>query len=142
MLNHSVLMGRIGQELTLKNTPSGAEVVSFSLAVQRDYNKDVTDWINIVAWKGTATTIAKHFKKGDLICIEGSIQTSNYEDKNGNKVYKVEVIASKVHFINGKSEPNATPSNTTTTVNTADVTPMVDDFVLLPADDDDLPFPL
>ena len=141
MLNHTVLIGRIGQELELKTTPSGAEVVSFSLAVQRDYNKDVTDWITIVAWKGTATTIAKHFKKGDLICIEGNIQTSNYEDKNGNKVYKVEVIASRVHFINGKSESNATQSNTNADTNATVVAPAEDDFVIL-ADDDDLPFPL
>lgn len=111
MLNHSVLQGRIGQELELKTTANGTEVISFSLAVPRNYNKEITDWITIVAWKGTATMIAKFFNKGDLICIEGSIQTQNYEDKNGNKVYKTEVVAERVHFVGDKSKDNATTSN-------------------------------
>lgn len=112
MLNKSVLMGRIGQSPELKTTPGGAEVVSFNLAVQRDYNKDITDWITIVAWNGTATFISKYFKKGDLICLEGSIQTRNYEDSQGKKVYVTEVVADKAHFVGGKNEANAEPSST------------------------------
>ena len=61
MLNHSVLIGRIGTEIELRTTNSGTEVVAFRLAVQRNYTKDSTDWINIVAWKGTAALISKHF---------------------------------------------------------------------------------
>ena len=138
MLNHTVLMGRIGQNPELKSTPSGTEVVSLSLAVQRNYNKDVTDWVNIVAWKGTATTIANYFKKGDLLCVEGSIQTRNYDDKDGKKVYVTEVLVEKIHFVNGKGETNNTPSATT---NTTVATPNTDDFVPITADDEsDLPF--
>ena len=137
MLNHTVLMGRIGQNPELKSTPNGTEVVSLSLAVQRNYNKDVTDWINIVAWKGTATTIANYFKKGDLICVEGSIQTRNYDDKDGKKVYVTEVLVEKIHFVNGKGETNAETSNADSTV----ATPNTDDFIPLSADDEsDLPF--
>ena len=132
MLNHTVLMGRIGQNPELKSTPNGTEVVSLSLAVQRNYNKDVTDWINIVAWKGTATLISKHFQKGDMICIEGNIQTRDYDDKDGKKVYVTEVIAERVHFVTGKREANATTDTDTNTF--AEDTN--DDFVPLGGGDD------
>ena len=147
MLNHSVLQGRIGQELELKTTANGTEVISFSLAVPRNYNKEITDWITIVAWKGTATMIAKYFGKGDLICIEGSIQTQSYEDKNGNKVNKTEVVAERVHFVGDKSKDNA---NTTTSTPTATNDQASDDIFsnpvfandgFMPVDSDDsLPF--
>lgn len=136
MLNNVNLIGRIGQELSLKTTQSGTEVLAFSLGVQRDYNKELTDWINIVAWKGTASLIAKHFKKGDMICIEGNMQTRNYDDKDGKKVYVTEVIAEKVHFVGGKSETSATPNSNTTT--TAVPTQSNDDFIQV--DDDNLIF--
>lgn len=139
MLNHSVLMGRIGQELELKVTPNGAEVVTFRLAIPRNYNKEITDWISVVAWKGTATLISKHFKKGDMICIEGSIQTRDYDDKDGKKVYITEVVADKVHFVTSKRETTAdVDTNTATTDNTfAESTD--DDFTAVTANDD-LPF--
>lgn len=135
MLNHSVLLGRIGQELELKSTPNGAEVVSFSLAVQRNYNKEVTDWINIVAWKGTASLIAKYFKKGDMICVEGSIQTRNYDDKDGKKIYITEVVAEKVHFVGGKQETTATNTN-----NAPKAQAQSDDDFLPVGDDEGLPW--
>ena len=127
-------MGRIGQDLELKVTPSGTEVVSFNLAVPRNYNKDITDWISIVAWKGTATTIAKHFKKGDTICVEGNIQTRNYDDKDGKKVYVTEVVVEKIHFVTSKKEASS-EENTDTTNGLPDT----DGFVVIP-DEEDLPF--
>ena len=133
MLNHTVLLGRIGQEIELRTTNSGTDVVAFRLAVPRNFNKDATDWINVVAWKGTATLISKHFQKGDLICIEGSIQTRDYDDKDGKKVYVTEVIAERVHFVTGKREANAN-TDTNTLAETAD-----DDFV--PIENDDTPLP-
>ena len=136
MLNHTALIGRIGKEIELRTTNNGTDVATFSLAVQRNYNKDITDWINIVAWKGTATLISKHFKKGDLICIEGSIQTRDYEDKEGKKVYVTEVVADKVHFVTGKREANNPATNT---ANTFSSDTSNDDFMPLDIDDD-LPF--
>ena len=144
MLNHSVLLGRIGQELELKTTPNGTEVVSFSLAVQRNYSKDVTDWITVVAWKGTATMIAKHFKKGDMICIEGSIQTRNYDDKDGKKVYITEVVTEKVHFVNSKVEATTTATETSavafTNTDTNVFAPTESDGFIPISSDDNLPF--
>ena len=135
MLNHTELMGRIGTEIELRTTNSGTDVVAFRLAVPRNYNKDATDWINVVAWKGTATLISKHFQKGDMICIEGNIQTRDYDDKDGKKVYVTEVIAERVHFVTGKREANATTDTDTNTF--AEDTS--DDFVPLEVADD-LPF--
>ena len=131
-------MGRIGQDIELKVTPNGAEVVTFRLAVPRNYNKEITDWVSVVAWKGTATLISKHFKKGDMICIEGSIQTRDYDDKDGKKVYITEVVADKVHFVTGKKEASeesniAEPTDNTFAESTSD------DFVAV-SSDDDLPF--
>ena len=139
MLNHVVLIGRIGQEVDLKTTPNGKEVVSFSLAVPRNYNKEITDWISVVAWKGTATLIAKNFNKGNLICIEGNIQTRNYDDKDGKKVYITEVIAEKVHFVTDKKDA----SQPATTENTNENSTSFEDdgFGFIPlSDGDELPF--
>lgn len=137
-----MLQGRIGQDLDLKTTNSGTEVVSFKLAVQRNYNKDTTDWIPIVAWKGTATLIATHLKKGDMICIEGNIQTRDYEDKDGRKVYITEVVAERVHFISDKRKDNA--DNTTPTTNRAndDIfnNPVFSNDGFVPMETDELPF--
>jgi single-strand DNA-binding protein len=139
MLNHTVLIGRIGNELELKTTPSGTEVVSFSLAVQRNYSKDATDWINIVAWKGTATTISRYCKKGDMICVEGSIQTRNYDDKDGKKVYVTEIVAEKIHFVGAKNDSGATTNNAASESPTE--LPSADDFIPLSADEEsELPF--
>lgn len=99
-MNTVNLMGNIGKDIELKTTPSGKSVCSFSLAVRR--TKDVTDWINVVAWEKTAEMIANNFSKGSKIAITGSIQTRNYEDKQGNKRTAVDVVADRVFFTESK----------------------------------------
>ena len=137
-MNHVCLLGRIGQDLELKTTPNGKEVVSFNLAVPRNYNKEITDWISVVAWKGTATLIAKNFGKGNLICIEGNIQTRNYDDKDGKKVYITEVIAEKVHFVTDKKGTN---NDSPAKENTNESNTSFDDDGFMPMpDDSQLPF--
>ena len=89
MLNSVVLIGRLTADPEHKQTPSGISVTSFSIAVDRNYNgKDgnrQTDFINIVAWRNTADFICRHFSKGQMIAVEGSVQTRSYEDKNRNR---------------------------------------------------------
>lgn len=108
MINNVVLMGRICQYPELKTTNTGLSVASFSLAVDRSYvragEERQADFINIVAWRGTAEFIAKYFQKGSMIAVQGSIQTRNYEDKQGNKRTAFEVVASNVSFCGGKNE--------------------------------------
>lgn len=106
MTNVAVLMGRICSAPELKKTNSGVSVTSFSIAVDRSYKSGedkVTDFINISAWRGTAEFLCRYFKKGQMIAIEGSIQTRNYEDKDGNKRTAFEVVANNVSFCGDKS---------------------------------------
>ena len=103
--NKVILMGRLTAHPEYKQTPSGTTVTSFSLAVDRKYNKDEEkkcDFITIVAWKHTAEFICKYFKKGQAMLVLGELQTRSWEDNNGNKRYATEVIASEVTFCEAK----------------------------------------
>lgn len=104
MLNRVVLMGRLTADPELKKTPGGVSVTAFLLAVQRSYQKEEADFINIVAWRQTAEFICRYFKKGQLIALEGRIQTRGYTDKNGNKRTAFEVITEQVYFAGGTSQ--------------------------------------
>ena len=108
MINNVVLMGRLTAVPELKTTQSGISTVRFSVAVERRYNKQgedrQTDFIDCVAWRQTAEFVSKYFNKGSMIAVEGSIQTRNYEDKNGNKRKAVEVQVDNVSFCGSKGE--------------------------------------
>ena len=108
MINNVVLMGRLTAVPELKTTQSGISTVRFSVAVERRYNKQgderQTDFIDCVAWRQTAEFVSKYFNKGSMIAVIGSIQTRNYEDKNGNKRKAVEVQVDNVSFCGSKGE--------------------------------------
>lgn len=102
MLNKVILMGRITQELELKQTTNGTAVLSFNVAVDRNYTKQgeekQTDFITCVAWRQTAEFISKYFSKGRMIALEGNLRTRTYDDKNGSKHYVTEVYVDNVSF--------------------------------------------
>ena len=129
-INTAVIMGRLTADPELKTTASGLSVLSFSVAVERNYQKEgeekAVDFINVVAWRKTAEFVSKYFHKGSMIAVEGSIQTRKYEDKDGNKRTAFEILANTVSFC-GK-EVNSTP---------AESTPFADTDT---ADDEGLPF--
>lgn len=108
MLNVAIVMGRLVAEPELRHTPNDVAVTSFTLAVARDYVKSgterQTDFIDIVAWRGTAEFICKHFRKGQMMAVHGSIQTRTYTDKDGNKRKAFEIMASDVSFTGSKNE--------------------------------------
>ena len=125
-ISRTVLLGRITQELELKQTPNGVSVLSFTVAVDRNSKEKQTDFISCVAWRQTAEFICKYFAKGQRIALTGRIQTGSYTDKDGNKRSTFDVVAENVEFC----EPKKTSK------------PDVDadeGFKDLPADDD-LPF--
>ncbi len=101
-LNNVILMGRITQELELKQTQSGTAVLSFTLAVEQSFAKKgeekKADFISCVAWKAQAEFISKYFGKGKMIAIVGNLRTRTYEDKNGSKHYVTEVYVDSVSF--------------------------------------------
>lgn len=102
MLNCIAIMGRFAADPELKHTPSGVAVTSFTLAVDRNYAKPgeerQTDWIDVVAWRGTAEFICKYFTKGRMIAVTGFLQTRSWEDKNGSKRKVTELVAQQVSF--------------------------------------------
>ena len=122
MLNTVCLMGRLGADPELKHTQSGVAVTSFRIAVDRTYQpkgkepgaktdraadgslrcssdrRTLADWIDIVAWRNTADFVCKYFRKGSMIAVQGSIQTRQYTDRDGNKRTAVEVVADNVFF--------------------------------------------
>lgn len=111
MLNRVVLMGRMATDPELKQTPNGVSVATFRLAVERNYqqkdsNERICDFINCVAWRQTGEFITRYFSKGSMIAIEGSIQTRQYQDKNGNKRTAVEVIADHAYFAGNSGGEN------------------------------------
>ena len=110
MFNLVVLTGRLTADPELKTTQSGISVTSFSVAVNRPYRtgeEQQTDFINVVAWRKTAEFIAKYFKKGNMIGIEGSIQSRKYTDKNGNNRTAFEVVVNNAQFVESKRDSAA-----------------------------------
>ena len=107
MLNVVVLMGRLVRDPELKTTQSGNSVCTFSIAVDRSYTakgeERKADFFTITAWRQTAEFICKYFQKGSLIAIEGSLQTRQYQDKNGNNRTATEVLAAEVGFCGPKA---------------------------------------
>lgn len=113
-MNIAILTGRLTADPELKTTPNGVSVCSFSVAVDRKYKQGEdrqADFINIVAWRGTAEFVSKYFSKGSAIGIEGSIQTRKYTDKNGNNRTAFEIVANNVHFIDSKRSQSGGEGN-------------------------------
>ena len=108
MLNSVCLMGRIATDLELRTTLSGVSVCNFRLAVERTYQPKgqdrQTDFINIVSWRSTAEFASRYFHKGQLVAVQGSIQTSQYTDRDGNKRTSFEVLADNVFFAEPKRD--------------------------------------
>jgi single-strand DNA-binding protein len=126
MINSSVIMGRICNDIEVRKTQSGVSVCRFTVAVDR-YSKDEekkTDFIDVVAWRTTGEFVGKYFGKGSMIAVQGSIQTGSYE-KDGIKRKTFEIVADNVSFCGEKTEKK--PENT-------------DGFEPLADDDLDLPF--
>lgn len=99
MLNRTILIGRLTRDPELKYTPQGTAVCTFSLAVDRKFNKDETDFINCVAWRQSAEFIANYGGKGRLVAVEGRIQVRSYENKDGDRRKATEVVADDVRLL-------------------------------------------
>ena len=138
MLNHVVIMGRMVRDPELRQLDNGTSVTSFSVAVERNYvdkttNERQADFLNVVAWRQTADFVCKYFHQGDMIALEGSLQSRKYTDKDGNNRTAIEIVASNISFCGGKNGGNA---NTATT-NDAPATMVAN----APSEDnDELPF--
>ena len=112
-MNKVALLGRMVKEPELRYTPSGTAVVSFTLAVDRRFQKQgeerQADFINCIAWQKTAEFVANYFTKGQLMALSGSIQVRTWDDNEGHKRYATEVIADEVYFAESKKAEGAAP---------------------------------
>lgn len=138
MINQVALMGRLTKDPELKHTPSGVAVTTFSLAVSRSYCKQgeerQTDFIDITAWRNTAEFICRFFGKGQMMAVEGMIQTRTYTDKDGKNRKAFEIVARDASFCGDRREQTGAPPPTQAAASEAN-----EDFSVID-DDDDIPF--
>lgn len=142
MLNQIVIMGRLTRDPELRRTGSGVAVVSFTLAVDRDFGKTEsgekeTDFIEVTAWRNTAEFVSKYFTKGRMAVASGRLQIRSWTDKEGNKRKTAEVVADNVYFADSKKDESndagtgySVPAHPTHSSN----------FAMLDDDDAQLPF--
>lgn len=97
MINREVLVGRLTKDCEVKKTQSGISTCSFTVACDR--RGEGTDFINCVAWRQSADFLGQYAKKGALVGVDGHIQTRNYDDKDGKKIYVTEVVADTVMLL-------------------------------------------
>jgi len=116
MINRVIEIGRITKDPVLRKTPNGTSVVSFTLAVNRNIKKEgqpEADFISCVAWNKAADFMAQYVKKGTLLGVEGRIQTRNYDDRDGKRVYITEVVADSVQFLESKKSDESAQNEAT-----------------------------
>ena len=142
MLNKVLLMGRLTRDPEVRYTSNNNTLVcSFSIAVNRRFKAEGqpdADFINIVAWSKTGEFCSKYFTKGQQVAVCGRIQTRNYDDKDGKKVYVTEIIAEEAYFADTRRDGESNPFGGPATGATFDATTAPNDFTQVT--DDDLPF--
>ena len=151
-MNKVCLVGRLTKDPELRNTTTGRGVCQFSIAVNRTFTNQngqrEADFINCVVWDKQAENLAKYMHKGSLISVDGRIQTRNYDDKDGKKVYVTEVLAQNIQFLESKGtsnmvdnlpEPPMEQENITETVN-VEKDPFESFGESIELSDNDLPF--
>lgn len=116
-MNKVVLIGRLTAKPELRYTPQNTAYTRFSVAVNRTFTnadgKRDADFINVVAWRKQAETISKYFDKGNLIALEGRLQTGSYDDKDGNKRYTVDVALDNFEFVESKASRESSANTST-----------------------------
>ncbi len=135
-MNKALLIGRLTKNPELRYTESNIAVATFTLAVNRNHTNSngerEADFINIVVWRKQAENVKDYLFKGSKVAIEGTIQTRNYEDDNGNRRYITEVIANSLEFLDSKKDSNSKQEN--------DNNPFADFGQQIAIDPDELPF--
>ena len=107
MLNNVNLMGRLTRDPELRHTQTGVPVTSYALAVNRDFNSNgnkEADFIDIVAWQKGAEFASTYFRKGQLVAVQGRIQSRKWTDKDGKNRVSIEVVAERQYFAEGKKD--------------------------------------
>ena len=134
-LNTVIQMGRLVADPELRKTGSGTSVASFRIAVDRDFlNKETNqrdaDFFNVVAWRGTADFVSQYFAKGDMIVVDGRLQSRTYQDKEGANRNAIEIVAETCYF--GGSKKSGNGEAATHTAASSDYAPITEEDSELP----------
>lgn len=145
MLNHIVIMGRLGKDPDLRHTQTGTPVTNFTLAVERDFKDKNTgeravDWIPVVAWRQAGEFAARYLSKGRVAVVEGRLQMREWADRDGSKHTIAEVVADSIYF--GDSRRDGDSANTSGSYHELErgTPPGQEQYQELADDDNDLPF--
>ncbi|MEE2821907.1 MAG: single-stranded DNA-binding protein [Acidobacteriota bacterium] len=147
MVNRVTLVGRLGQDPEMRHTTSGTPVTNFSLATNEKWKnqsgepQERTEWHKVVTWNKLAEISSQYLTKGQLVFIEGRIQTREWDDRDGNKRYTTEIVASDMKMLGGRGDarPDVTPtgaSESSPPPKASESSPTMDVGVT----DDDIPF--
>lgn len=143
-INRVVLTGRLTRDVELRATPSGANVASFTIAVDgftKDQNNATVNqasFINCVAWNQSAKFVSQYCKKGTLVAVEGRLQSRSYDRKDGTKAYVTEVVVDRVENLSPKDSNNVQDSENSNSFSIDDTDE--NENQELSYSDDDLPF--
>lgn len=136
-MNKVILMGRLTRDVEMRQTPGGASVARFSIAVNRRFKNSEgnydADFINCVAWRQTGKFISRYFQKGSMISVVGSIQSRNWDGQDGKKQYAIEVVVDEAYFTGEPKKENSDDNGYMEGYSD-------DEFVDFDGDSDDLPF--
>ena len=144
MINNVVLVGRMTKEAELRYTPSNIAVATFTLAVNRDFKGEngerEADFINVVLWRQAAENLANWAKKGSLVGVTGRIQTRNYDNQQGQRVYVTEVVADRFQLLESKGDNQGQSQSQNAAPNFSRENNQYGATNPLDISDDDLPF--
>lgn len=142
MINRTVLVGRLTKDPELKYTPSGVPMVRFTLAVNRPFSNQQgekeADFINCIAWRKQAENLSNFMKKGNMVGIEGRIQTGSFEGQDGKRVFTTDVIADSIQFLEARGGGNGSQGQQNH--NRTDQDPFANNKGPIEVNSDDLPF--
>lgn len=116
-LNKVMIIGHLGRDPELRYTPSGRPVASFSVATSRTWTssdgerREETEWFNVVAWGNLAEICKAHLSKGQQVYVEGRLQTRGWEDENGTRHYRTELVANEMIVLGDRSSASSEPDD-------------------------------
>ncbi|WP_346207643.1 single-stranded DNA-binding protein [Caldifermentibacillus hisashii] len=115
MTNRWVGVGRLTKDVELRFTPQGVAIANFTVAINRTFKNAngeyEADFINVVAFKKTAENVANYTKKGSMVAVDGRIQTRNYQNNEGKRVYVTEIVADSIQFLESKKQEDPFKNN-------------------------------
>jgi single-strand DNA-binding protein len=145
-VNKVILIGNLGKDPEVRRLENGAVVANFSIATSESYiekssgeKREVTDWHNIVVWRGLAEVTEKYIKKGMKIYVEGKLKTRSWQDKEGTTRYTTEIVADEINILSRlENQQQNAPEKPIYSSQDTPIPPSKIDSLL--EDDDDLPF--